>query len=198
MYVVDPGNLVIIPAGTPHWNWNEGTEDELHFELIVPAPPAGTPIVTQISGEPGPVTPPADGATGSGSNFEVVRRLDESRFDRNAFSQVVLADRSTGLHTVSLGVFRVPAGAQGPMLHMHRFDQIYYQVSGSMQLELGFERYTVAPHTLVIIPAGMPHRNWNASPSEPEYHLNLRVPEPASGDNAWDVPVTLGAAWGPA
>jgi hypothetical protein len=23
------------------------------------------------------------------------------------------------------------------------------------------------------------------------------VPEPASGDSAWDVPVTLGKAWGP-
>jgi mannose-6-phosphate isomerase-like protein (cupin superfamily) len=201
-YVVAPGNLVIIPAGTPHWNWNEGTEDELHFELIVPTPPAGTPIVTQVADGAGPTTAgsrvDAPGSTGSSPNFEVVRRLDESRFDPNAFSQVVLADRSTGLSTVSLGVFRVPAGAQGPMLHMHRFDQIYYQISGSMELELGFQRYTVAPHTLVTIPAGMPHRNWNASSTEPEYHLNLRVPEPDSGDNAWDVPVTLGAAWGPA
>ena len=110
---------------------------------------------------------------------------------------MVLADRSTGLNTLSLGVFRVPAGAQGPVLHMHRFDQIYYMISGTMQLELGFERYTVGPHTLVTIPAGMPHRNWNASATEPEYHLNLRVPEPASGDSAWDVPVTLGEAWGP-
>jgi len=25
--VVEPNNLVIIPAGTPHWNWNEGTGD---------------------------------------------------------------------------------------------------------------------------------------------------------------------------
>ncbi len=200
-YVVGPGNLVIIPAGTPHWNWNEGTEDELHFELIVPTPPAGIPLVTQVP-DPGPATPDSAESTGSDSNasgttFEVVRHLDESRFDPNAFSQVVLADRSTGLNTVSLGVFRVPAAAHGPLLHMHRFDQIYYQVSGTMQLELGFQQYTVAPHTLVTIPAGMPHRNWNASASEPEYHLNVRVPEPESGDSAWDVPVTLGAAWGP-
>jgi mannose-6-phosphate isomerase-like protein (cupin superfamily) len=189
-YVVGPGNLVIIPAGTPHWNWNEGTQDELHFELIVPAPPAGTPLVTQV----------ADGASAaaSTSDFEVVRRLDESGFEPDRFSQVVLAGRSSGLNTVSLGVFRVPAGVQGPGLHMHRFDQIYYQISGSMELELGFQRFTVSPHTLVTIPAGMPHRNWNTSSTETEYHLNVRVPEPAAGDNAWDVPVTLGEAWGPA
>jgi len=187
-YVVGPGNLVIIPAGTPHWNWNEGAEDELHFELIVPAPPAGTPLVTPVDDS---------SVISHGSTFEVVRHLDESRFDCERFSQVVLADRSSGLNTLSLGVFRVPPGVQGPVLHMHRFDQIYYMISGTMELELGFQRYTVGPHTLVTIPAGMPHRNWNASTSEPEYHLNLRVPEPASGDSAWDVPVTLGEAWGP-
>ena len=46
--MVEPHNLVIIPAGTPHWNWNEGTEDELHFELIVPTPPDGTPIAVPV------------------------------------------------------------------------------------------------------------------------------------------------------
>jgi quercetin dioxygenase-like cupin family protein len=180
-YVVEPGHLVIIPAGTPHWNWNEGADDELHFELIVPPPPAGSPLVTALSSAP----------DHSRVEIEVVRPLDEAKFDRNRFSQVVLADRSTGLKTLSLGVFRVPPGGQSPGLHAHRFDQIYYQISGQMELEIGFERHTVHPDTLVVIPAGMPHRNWNGS-SEPEYHLNLRVPEPLEPDVQWDVPVRLG------
>ena len=33
-----PGQLVFIPKGLPHWNWNTTDEEELHFELIVPAP----------------------------------------------------------------------------------------------------------------------------------------------------------------
>jgi mannose-6-phosphate isomerase-like protein (cupin superfamily) len=180
-YVVKPGNLVIIPAGTPHWNWNEGAEDELHFELIVPPPPAGSSLVTPLASDPG----------SSDLGIEVVRPLDESKFDMERFSQVVLADRSSGLNTLSLGVFRVPPGGQSPGLHVHRFDQIYYQISGTMELEIGFERHSVEPHTLVVIPAGMPHRNWNASSAEPEYHLNLRVPEPSDQDVQWDVPVTL-------
>jgi mannose-6-phosphate isomerase-like protein (cupin superfamily) len=182
-YVVDSDNLVIIPAGTPHWNWNEGTEDELHFELIVPQPAAGEALVTPIT----------DGQSASNSSvsIEVVRPLDDSRFDPNRFSQVVLADRSSGLSTLSLGVFRVPPGGQSPGLHMHRFDQIYYVIRGSMELEIGLERYTAGPHTLVTIPAGMPHRNWNAG-SEPEYHLNLRIPEPKDHSELWDIPVSLG------
>ena len=181
-YIVNPGNLVIIPAGVPHWNWNEGTEEELHFELIVPPPPAGEPLVT-------PVSPEANAA--AAVPIEVVRPLDESRFDNERFSQVVLADRASGLNTLSLGVFRVPPGGTGPGMHVHRFDQIYYMISGSMELDIGLEHYTVGPHTLVVLPAGMPHRNWNGS-SEVEYHLNLRVPEPPADDPEWDIPVTFG------
>jgi quercetin dioxygenase-like cupin family protein len=182
-YVVKPGSLVIIPAGTPHWNWNEGTEDELHFELIVPAPASGTPLVTPLSS--------SDEGAGE-VRIEVVRPLQEESFDPERFSQVILADRSSGLNTLSLGVFRVPPGGASPGLHVHRFDQIYYMIQGQMELELGLSRYTVEPHTLVVIPAGMPHRNWNAS-SEPEYHLNLRVPEPLDAEVEWDLPVTIGA-----
>jgi mannose-6-phosphate isomerase-like protein (cupin superfamily) len=180
-YEVQPESLVIIPAGTPHWNWNDGSDDELHFELIVPSPPAGQALVTPLADAP------ATNALG----IDPIRPLDHAQFDTSRFSQVVLADRSTGLDTLSLGVFRVPPGGQGPGMHAHRFDQIYYVYRGTMDLEIGFQRYTVAPHTLVTIPAGMPHRNWNSG-AEPEYHLNLRIPEPRDRDVAWDVPVTLG------
>jgi hypothetical protein len=36
--------------------------------------------------------------------------MDHTKFNMDRFSQVVLADRSTGLNTLSLGVFRVPPG----------------------------------------------------------------------------------------
>lgn len=180
-YEVEPESLVIIPAGTPHWNWNEGTADEVHFELIVPPPGPGEPLLTPV----------ADGSASGAVPTELVRRLDHARFNQERFSQIILADRATGVNTLSLGVFRVPPGGQGPGLHMHRFDQIYYVYRGTMELEIGFERYSVGPHSLVTIPAGMPHRNWNAG-AEPEYHLNLRVPEPSGEGVIWDIPVTLG------
>jgi mannose-6-phosphate isomerase-like protein (cupin superfamily) len=182
-YQVEPGTLVVIPAGIPHWNWNEGTEDELHFELIVPPPAAGQPLVTRVADSPAAV----------GLRLDPIRKLDHAQFQDDRFSQVVLADRSTSVETVSLGVFRVPPGGRGPGLHMHRFDQLYYIISGSMELDIGFEHYTVGPHTLVTIPAGMPHRNWNSGP-DPEYHLNLRIPEPPDHSEPWDVPVSLGDA----
>jgi len=183
-YVAEPETLVIIPAGTPHWNWNEGGEEEVHFELIVPTPDAGQPLLTPIAD--------ADGWPSGAIALDPIRRLDHARFNSERFSQVILADRSSGLKTLSLGVFRVPPGGTGPGLHMHRFDQIYYVYRGTMDLEIGFQRFSVGPHSLVTIPAGMPHRNWNSGP-EPEYHLNLRVPEPSGENEVWDVPVSLGS-----
>jgi hypothetical protein len=59
-----------------------------------------------------------------------------------------------------------------------------------MQLEIGLNSYTAGPNTLVTLPAGMPHRNWNEGPDS-EYHLNLRVPEPAGHDVPWDLPVSI-------
>ena len=45
---------------------------------------------------------------------------------------------------------RVPRAARrsGPGSHMHRFDQIYYMCRGTMDLEIGFERFAVGPHSL--------------------------------------------------
>ena len=54
-FVVGPNQLVVIPQGMPHWNWNAGAEDEVHFELIVPSPEVGQPILTQVdSADDGP------------------------------------------------------------------------------------------------------------------------------------------------
>ena len=135
-------------------------------------------------------------------DVELVRSLDESRFAPDRWSQAVLADRSSGVPSVSLGVFRVPPSGPSTSsgrsaigrLHVHRFDQIYYVISGRMRLQIGLEEYEAGPDTLVILPAGMPHRSWNEGP-EPELHLNLRVPKPADPDmRTWDLTVQIGEA----
>jgi len=177
--VARPGQLVWIPAGLPHWNWNTGAEPEVHFELIVPAPERASLVL-----DPGSLPEPA-------AAFPLVRTLDSSAFEPERFSQVVLADRASGVESVSFGIFRVPPG-RGTELHAHRFDQIYFVIEGRMGLEIGFETYEAGSDTLVVIPAGMPHRNWNPG-GEPEYHVNLRAPQPNEDFALWDLPVRYGA-----
>lgn len=180
-FEVPPMHLVYIPAGVPHYNWNEREEDELHFEWIAPSPPRGEPVYTAVPK-----------AAGSVARTDLVRRLDEDALAQGErWSQVNIADRASGVESVSVGVFRMPQG-QLTRLHVHRFDQIYYIISGRMQVQIGFETYSAGPNSLVVLPAGMPHQNWNDGP-EAEFHLNLRVPQPENPDiRTWDLPVTIG------
>ena len=45
VFAVTPGTMVLIPAGTPHCYWNDGTEDELRPEVCAPAPPADNIVI---------------------------------------------------------------------------------------------------------------------------------------------------------
>jgi len=179
-YTAEPGSLVFIPAGAPHWNWNSGAEEEVHVELIVPAPLPGQPTVYAVQVPSLTATPAVDPF--------YVRRLDESLFDASRFSAVALADRTTGSRSCRINAVQVPPGKDTP-LHLHTFDQFYYILSGAMQLQIGREMFTAGPNTYVLLPAGVPHRNWNDGPNM-ERHLAVLVPEMLPAPEA-DPPVIL-------
>ncbi|MGH2851968.1 MAG: cupin domain-containing protein [Solirubrobacteraceae bacterium] len=180
-HVASADTLVFIPAGTPHHNWNDGDVDEFHFEVLAPAPLPSQPIMT-----------PTD-STDAGDRPYAVRPLRPDGFDVSlpGFSIQKLLEQSAGSPNMSLYVATVDAGAGGPNLHVHPFDQFYYVLEGTMQIEIGLERMSATAHTLVVLPAGVPHRQWNEGP-EPERHLTLIAPEPAPGE-PWDIGVELAA-----
>jgi hypothetical protein len=59
-------------------------------------------------------------------NETYVRHIDTSRFNPNAFSSMIMADRTSGSNNCRLNLVRVPPGKAGPGLHVHVFDQFYY------------------------------------------------------------------------
>jgi mannose-6-phosphate isomerase-like protein (cupin superfamily) len=75
---------------------------------------------------------------------------------------------------------RVAEGGHAADRHIHDADQVYYVAEGQMQLELGTTRYHVEPNSLVFIPAGLPHRNWNEGPGT-EFHFEIIVPSSRPG-----------------
>jgi len=177
------GDLVFIPQAVPHRNWNSSNEEEIHFELIAPGIPPGLARSYRI-GDPDPnvqLTPM--------QNETYVRHIDTSRFNPAAFSSIIMADRTSGSNNCRLNLVRVPPGKGGPGLHVHVFDQFYYVLSGTMQLQIGQEKYTAGPNTYVVLPAGVPHTNWNDG-TEPETHIAVLVPEPPPGSRL-DIPVHL-------
>jgi mannose-6-phosphate isomerase-like protein (cupin superfamily) len=108
--------------------------------------------------------------------MQYVRKFDVGTLDHSRFDYQVLAD----LETCLVVACRAPAGLGGPARHVHGCDQVYYLLDGEMELQLGDSRQVAGPDSLVFIPEGTPHRNWNAG-DRPELHLDILVPPPARG-----------------
>ena len=182
VHVAGPDTLVYIPKGTPHHNWNEGTEDELHLEVLAPAPRASLPLAT------------ATEETDAGGRPYVVQALDEGAFVESVkfpgFSLNRLVPDPVSAHA-TMYVGQVEAGAGGPGMHVHEFDQFYFVLSGELQVQVSLDRFTAPLGSLVVLPAGVPHRQWNDGP-ETERHIALLSPAPLPG-KPLDVLVSLAA-----
>ena len=117
--------------------------------------------------------------------MEYTFKVDPSKFDRTRFSVQTLAGRENGSERCLFRVARVPVGAgggsqNGEVPHTHPVDKFYYILSGVMTVEIDGKVSKADPHTLIFVPANLPHRNWNEGP-EVEEHIVLFVPEPAPG-----------------
>lgn len=113
--------------------------------------------------------------------MEYLRRIDQSAASAASaderFSEWLLDHDSGGKHC-SINYIRTPAGSGSPAgTHTHVVDQIFYILGGTMSLEIEGIGYQAGPGTLVVFPAGVPHRNWNAG-SEPTVHLAINAPLP--------------------
>ena len=177
-----PDTAVHIPKGLPHHNWNEGTVDEFHLEVLAPAPRANLPLAT----------PTED--TDTAGLRATVAPLDEGAYVESArfagFSLNRPLRDGTSAHA-ALYVGRLEPGTGGPGTHIHDFDQCYFVLEGELTVEVGLDRFTVMPNSLVTIPAGVPHRQYNDG-RVVERHIALNTPTPPT-DRPIDVGVSFAA-----
>ena len=113
--------------------------------------------------------------------MEYVRPVDLAALNASArderYTQVLL-DHTSGAQTCSINYIKTPAGGGSPAgLHTHAVDQCFYILSGTMGVEIEGKEYEAGPGTLVIFPAGVPHRNWNGG-TEQTIHLAINTPLP--------------------
>ncbi len=113
--------------------------------------------------------------------MEYVRRVDFAAIDGSGpderFSQALIG-HGTGVQTCTINCIKTPAGGGSPAgLHTHAVDQAFYVLSGTMSVEIEGTQYQAGPGTLIVFPAGVPHRNWNAG-AEPTVHLAINTPVP--------------------
>ena len=113
--------------------------------------------------------------------MEYVRRVDEAALAATGpderFSQWLLDHTSGGQHC-SINWIRTPSGGGSPAgMHTHAVDQIFYVLSGTMSIEIEGKQHECPAGSLIVFPAGVPHRNWNGG-TEPTVHLAFNTPLP--------------------
>jgi len=176
-HTASANSAVFIPAGVPHHNWNGGGDPEAHLEILAPE---FTQSDDSCDLPYAVVAPDTERMLRLGGGMTVTPLIGRNRASNNAL--------------IYLG--GLPAGAAGPSLHTHVFDQFYLVLDGLLGVQIGLDEYTVGPRHIVILPAGVPHRQWNAG-EDPERHLAILTPppeRPPSEDEPWDISVELHAS----
>lgn len=178
-------SLVFIPAGLPHCNWNDGPGSETHLEMIIPAPHRLKQIAYMIEK---PEDVPTEWQT---SSKGYVRHIDHSRLSEPlpGFKTLALADPSSGSSNAVVMYAEVQPQSGGPGTHVHEFDQYYFVLDGELTIEVALQKHVVTRDQLVVLPAGVPHRQYNqADVTEKHIAINTPAPEPGS---CWDYGVTV-------
>jgi mannose-6-phosphate isomerase-like protein (cupin superfamily) len=134
---------------------------------------------------------------GEASLVALVHRLRDNGFrthsDHQAEGQPFdvqhLVNRGLGSRHLKVFASLVKPGS-GMGLHIHPFDQFYFVLDGTLDLQVGLRTASAGPNDLVIFPAGVVHRNLNSSP-DPVLQLTINAPEqPAGQQAAYDVVLT--------
>lgn len=113
--------------------------------------------------------------------MEYVRRVDFAAIETSGADEritQILFDHASGAKTCSINCIKTPAGGGSPAgMHIHAVDQIFYILSGTMNIEIEGKQYDCSPGSLIVFPAGIRHRNWNGS-GKPVVHLAFNTPLP--------------------
>lgn len=113
--------------------------------------------------------------------MEYVRKVDFSAMERSGPGDRVtqsLFDAASGATTCTIQCIKTPAGGGSPAgMHVHDVDQIFYILRGTMSVEIEGQESECPPGALIVFPAGVKHRNWNAGP-DATVHLAFNTPLP--------------------
>jgi mannose-6-phosphate isomerase-like protein (cupin superfamily) len=119
------------------------------------------------------------GATSTTDKAGLIK-IDQSKFEGDGFAYQAMIDRASGSGTMRINVLQVQPGSGSPDYHIHEFAQIYVIQDGEMTLDVGRRRIAAPANSIVVLPEGVVHRNFNASGAV-ERHVSLLVPEPKVG-----------------
>ena len=179
-YEVTAGSTVFVAAGTPHWHRNRGDVPYVHIDVLVPPPPRGKPLTS---------TPITESDRGPGTAYVQPAGAPYRPSHVPGFDLATVAGPSTGSHGITINLAKVEKASPGTDWHIHRFDQLYWILEGRLTVEIADQKFDVDPGHLVVLPAGVPHRNHNGGEGV-ERHVAFLVPAPT--EQPFDLDVSFG------
>lgn len=183
-YTAGPRSLVFIPRGTPHRYRNDGSTPEVHLDILLPPPRRGTPLFH----------PPPPGQHASREPVIYHAGQADQETEPGEPSAIPLASPQTGTPGIEVNVVQATMTGPPASCHIHDFTQLFWVLEGTLTIEIAGERHDVPPGHLVVLHAGVPHRNWNeAGPAE--RHLAFLIPAPARRPISRPVAFGLGATY---
>lgn len=187
LHDVPTGSLIFIPAGTPHKNWNSGEGTEAHLEMLFPSPHRFKQLGYFIDA---PTDVPKEWQT---TRKAYVRRVEDSQAvePSSGCQTIPLADPASGSHHVQIHHETILPDQARPTMHIHEFDQYYLVLEGELTVEVALQKHVARRETLVVLPAGVPYRQYNAGHTRTK-HLAIMVPPPRPG-----APLDVNVAFAP-
>jgi quercetin dioxygenase-like cupin family protein len=165
------GEVIYIPAGLPHGSDNESGAPEHHLEILVPGVQPGAPLLRPVKSVDDVPLPAA-----SPSVKSVSAPPDETSGNARRWA---MTDESAGGRSARVTAVELD-GPQDPGPSADRKgERLVVVTEGRLTVEIAARRQVVPAEAVIVIPADVPHRLWNAS-SSPVRYLDVDVTAPTA------------------
>jgi quercetin dioxygenase-like cupin family protein len=163
------GEVIYIPAGFPHGSDNQSGAAEHHLEILIPGVRPGSPFLRPVGSADEVQLPAAAPYVSSSSGPATETTGHETRW--------LLTDEPAGARTARVTAVQ-RTGPEDPDTPASRDnDRLIVVTGGALTAEIAARPAAVPAQAVIVIPAGVPHRIWNSSPT-PVRYLDADVPAP--------------------
>jgi mannose-6-phosphate isomerase-like protein (cupin superfamily) len=177
-FVVETHQAAVIPPGVPHEVWNDGPEPEAHLEIIAPGSSRDLKAMFKAA-QPHKVE--------NSATYIRTPRIPTQAEMKPGLNGAMFAERKTGGNE-QMRIDSTLPGQGGPKPHVHKFEQVYFEIEGSTDLTYGLNTYPLPKYSIAIVQPGAVHTNGNKTASV-ERHITLLLPEPKDQSEPLDVEV---------
>lgn len=184
-FVAEPRTAIVLPGGIPHRVWNADAVEVRALEVI--APGSSRDVVSMLT----PARPVrVENATQYIRNGNIPAAGDL----KPGLNGYTFASRKLGT-AQQMRIDSTLPGSGGPRTHVHKFEQVYFEIEGSTTLTYGLLSYELPKYSVGIIPPGVVHTNNNQT-AAPERHVTLLLDELADPNEPLDIEVEFKGAVG--